>query len=142
MVHYRALLDPGKYLTPADFTAEGREVTIARVAREKLPARDGEAEQSAPMLYVRAKDGTEYPRPLKVPKSVLHGLSVLFGTETDNWKEKKITVFSAFCLSFGQKEECLRIRFPAEVDRAVRAYLKKRKASPSVYILDENKGQS
>lgn len=137
MPHFRALLDPGKYLTPADFTKEGREVTISRVVREAMPARDGEAVTHAPMLYVKDKTGAEYARPLKVAKSVLYGLSLLLGTETDAWKDQKITVFVAWCMSFGDKEEALRVRFPAEIDQKVRKYLKKRKASPSCYILED-----
>lgn len=141
MVHYRALLDPGKYLTPADFTPQGREVTISRVVREELPTREGDKEKtSAPMLYLKGKDGSEYARPLKLAKSVLYGLSILFGTETDTWKDQKITVFTAFCMSFGEKEEALRVRFPADIDGKIRRYLKKRKASPSCYILEDGRG--
>lgn len=134
MPHYKMLLDPGKFLGPQDFAKE-REVTIARVSREAMPARDGEKESQAPMLYIRAKDGTEYPRPFKVPKSVLYGLSLHLGTETDAWADKKITLFAAYCMSFGEKEECVRVRFPAEIDGKIRKWLKKRKASPSAYLI-------
>lgn len=135
MAHYRALLDPGLFLGPADFAKE-REVTISRVVREEIPARDGEEKQSSPMLYIRAKDGTEYPRKLKVPKSVLYGLSLLLGTETDAWVGKRITIFAAWCMSFGEREECLRVRFPAQIESGIRKWLKKRKASPSCYMID------
>lgn len=140
MVYYKNLLDPAKYLGPADFTPEGREVTIARLAREDLPSREGDKEkQAAPMLYVQAKDGSEYVRPLKIPKSVLHGLSLLLGTETDAWIGKKIHLFRAACMSFGEREDCVRVRFPADVDRKVRTWMKKRKASASAYMLEESK---
>lgn len=135
MPHYKLLLDPAKFLSDADFTPEGREVTISRITREQMPERKGEEKQSAPMLYVKAKDGGEYPRPYKVPKSVLYGLSLLLGTDTDGWKDKKITLFSAFCMSFGDREPCVRVRFPAEIDQSIRKWLKKRKASPSAYII-------
>lgn len=135
MAHYKQLLDPGKFLSPADFPPEGKEITISRINREAMPERKGEDKQSAPMLYIKSKDGTEYARPYKVPKSVLFGLSVVLGTETDAWKDQKITIFSTFCMSFGDKEECLRVKFPAEIDAKVRKWLKKRKASPSAYML-------
>lgn len=134
-MHYKKLLDPSKFLNDADFPAEGREVTISRIEREAMPERKGEDKTSAPMLYIKAKDGSEYPRPYKVPKSVLHGMSLHLGTETDAWKDKKVTIFSAFCMSFGDREPCLRIKFPAEIDGAIRKWLKKRKASPSAYML-------
>jgi hypothetical protein len=135
-MHYRQLLDPGKYLGPQDFTAE-REVTIARIAREKMPARDGEPEQSAPMLYILQKDGAEYPRPYKVPKSVMYGLSLAFGTETDAWQGQKIGMYASKCMSFGAVEECLRLRFSAEIDAKIFKWMKKRKASASAYMIRE-----
>jgi hypothetical protein len=134
--HYKQLLDPGKFLGPQDFTTE-REVVISRVAREKMPARDGEPEQSAPMLYILQKDGAEYPRPYKVPKSVMYGLSLAYGTETDAWKGQKIGMYAAKCMSFGAVEECLRLRFSAEIDAKIFKWMKKRKASASAYMIRE-----
>lgn len=133
-MHYKLLLDPAKYLQPSDFP-KPRDVTIAKLSREELPVRDGEPKASAPMLWVQGKDGHPYDRPMKIPKSVLHGLSVLFGTETDAWVGKKITVFATHCMAFGDKEECLRVIFPADTERAVRAWLKKRKVNPSAYMI-------
>lgn len=138
MAHYKLLLDPAKFLSPQDFPTE-REVTINRLSRDVLPAREGEQETSAPMLYVRSKEGTEYPRPMKIPKSVLHGLSLSFGVDTDAWVGQKIAVYSTRCLAFGEIEECLRVRFSPEIDAKVRKWLKKRKASPSAYIYEERK---
>lgn len=136
MGHYKLLLDPGKFLGPADFPVE-REVTIHRVAKEEMPSREkDEAKTTAPMLYVRTKDGAEYPRCYKVPKSVLYGLSLALGTDTDGWVGQRISLFAAHCMSFGEKEECLRVRFTAEIDGKIRRWLKKRKASPSAYIIE------
>lgn len=135
MGHYKQLLDPGKFLGPADFGPAGREVTISRISREAMPERKGEEKTSAPMLYIKAKDGSEYARPFKVPKSVLFGMSLLLGTETDAWKDQKISIFSCFCMSFGDREECLRVRFPDQIDGQIRKWLKKRKASPSAYMI-------
>jgi hypothetical protein len=137
MSHYKNLLDPSRYLGSQDFTPEGREVTISRAVREKMAARPGEPEQSAPMLYILQKDGVEYPRPYKVPKTVMFGLSLLLGTETDNWKGQKITLYSAYCMSFGEKEPCIRLRFPDAVEEAIRKWLKKRKVNPSAYLCRE-----
>ena len=136
-MHYKMLLDPSKFLSEADFSALGKEVTISRVSREKLPERKGEPETSAPLLYIVDKAGNEYPRPMRVPKLVLYGLSLLFGSEVDAWTGKKVTIFSAHCLAFGDKEPCLRIRFPAEVELGIRKHCKKRKINYSMYILEE-----
>lgn len=137
MAHYKQLLDPGEFLGPQDFSAE-REITISRVSREKMPAREGEPEQSAPMLFIVAKDGTEYHRPYKVPKSVMYGLSLAFGTETDAWKGQKIGMFAAKCMSFGEVEECLRLQFSAEIHAKIRKWMKKRKSNPSAYMINKD----
>lgn len=136
MAHYKQLLDPAKYLGPVDFPTE-REVTISRIVREKLPSRDDDKEppKSAPMLYINGKDGKEYARPLKVPKTVLYGLALMLGVDHDKWLTQKIIVFATRCMAFGEIEECLRVRFPAEIETKVKAWLKKRKASPSAYMI-------
>jgi hypothetical protein len=133
MTHYKSLLDPGVFLGPQDFPAE-RTVKISRVVKEALPDREEGKSATAPMMYLVGKDGTEYPRKLKVPKSVLYGLSLALGTELEAWVGKEITVYSAKCLAFGEVEDCLRVRFPADVEARIYKWLKKRKASKSAYL--------
>lgn len=135
MTHYRALLDPGKFLGVQDFPNDGKEVTISRIAREKMPERKGEETQHSPMLYIKTKDGAEYPRMYKVPKSVLYGLSLLLGPEVEAWSGQKITLFGAECMSFGDREPCVRVRFTADIDAKIRKWMKKRGASASAYML-------
>lgn len=134
MAHWKTLLDPSRYLQAQDFP-QPREVTIARVVREELPAREGEPRQSAPMLYLTGKDGKEYTRPLKLAKSVLYGMSCYLGTDTDTWAGKKITLYAARCLAFGEAEDCVRCQFPSEIESKIYTWLKKRRASRSAYIL-------
>jgi hypothetical protein len=140
-MHWRALLDPGVYVGPQDFPAD-KTVAISRVVREAMPSRDkDEAETSAPMMYFapRKADGSlgaEIARKYKAPKSVMYGLSLTFGTETDAWIGKDVTLFATKCMSFGEVEECVRIRFAPEVDRKIKGWLKKRKSSPKAYMLE------
>lgn len=133
MPHWKSLLDPSVYLGPQDFPTD-KTVTISRVVREKMPAREGEEEQSGVMMYFAHK-GAELPRKYKVAKSVLYGLNLTFGPDTDGWVGKEVTLFAAKCLSFGEVEECVRVRFSPDVDKRIRAWLKKRKASPSAYMV-------
>ena len=49
-----------------------------------------------------------------------------------------MTLFATKCLSFGDVEECVRIRFPEEIDARIYKWLKKRKANRSTYILKES----
>jgi hypothetical protein len=137
MAHYKTLLDPGEFLGAQDFPAE-REVTISRVVAEDMEDRDSKSKKRYPMLYIKAKDGSEYPRKFKVPKSVLYGLSLLLGTDIDTWKDQKITLFAGKCLSFGEVEECIRVRFPQEIEGRIYKWLKKRKASRSAYLIQDN----
>ena len=134
MAHYRTLLDPGIFVGPQDFATE-KTVAISRVVREAMPKRDGEATDSAPMIYF-SHAGKELPRKYKAPKSVLHGLALMYGTETDAWLGKEITLFAAKCMSFGEVEECIRIRFPPAIDSKIRKWLKKRKSNPNSYIIE------
>lgn len=139
MPHYKTLLDPGEFLGPQDFPTE-REVTISRTVAEDMDDREDKTKKKrCPMIYVKTKDGSEYARKFKVPKSVLYGLSLLLGTDTDAWKDQKITLFAAKCMSFGDVEECLRVRFPADIEQKIYKWLKKRKASRSAYLIQENK---
>jgi hypothetical protein len=135
MQHYKELLDPGVFVGPQDFTTD-KTITISRVVREDMPKRDGEDKTSSPMMYF-SHAGTELPRKYKVPKSVLYGLSLLYGTDIDQWVGKKVTLFAAKCMSFGEVEECVRIRFPDDIDAKIFKWLKKRKSNRSAYILKE-----
>lgn len=137
MPHWKTLLDPSKFLQAQDFP-QPRAVTISRVVREELPVRDGEAKQSAPMLYVTDKHGKEYARPLKLAKSVLYGISCLLGTDTDGWVGKQITLFAARCLAFGEAEDCVRVQFSEQIEAKIYSWLKKRKASRSAYMLKDD----
>lgn len=136
MPHWRSLLDPGIFLGAQDFPTD-KTVKISRVVREKMPARDGEPEEAGVMMYfAHGNPPKELPRKYKLAKSVMYGLSLTFGTDTDGWVGKDVTLFAAKCLSFGSEEECVRIRFAPDVDAKIRKWLKKRKASPSAYMIE------
>jgi len=138
MPHYKMLLDPGVFVGPQDFDKD-KTVQISRIVREAMPARDGDKEaQSGCMLYFKVGD-KELARKYKVPKSVLYGLSLTYGTDTDAWVGQPVTLFAAKCMSFGEVEECVRIRFEAAIDTKIRKWLKKRKASPSAYMITDDK---
>lgn len=135
MTHYKTLLDPSKYLGPADFPTE-RTVKISRVVREKKPTRDGEPEESGVMLYIIAKDGTEYPRPLPIRSTMMYAMASVFGSEIEAWAGKEVPLYRTTCLSFGDVEECVRIRLDATLEKKIAARLKKRKASPKTWSME------
>jgi len=137
-MHYRQLLDPNRFLNESDFTPQGREVVISRVVREDLPEKKGEAKTGAPMMYFVGKDGkTEHTRVFKVPKTVMYGLSLVYGTEVDNWKGQRVHIFSTRCMAFGEIEPCLRIKFDPEIDQKIRKWLRKRGGNVNAYMIEE-----
>jgi len=83
MPHWKTLLDPGEYLGPQDFD-QPKTVTISRLASEAASKDDP---KKAPTMYFQ-HGGKELPRKFKVPKSVMYGLSLQFGTDYEQWKGK------------------------------------------------------
>ncbi len=138
MPHYKTLLDPGIFIGAQDFPTD-KTVKISRIIREKMPTREGEKDEEVKagvMLYFSA--GTppkELARKYKLPKSVMYGLSLMFGTDTDGWLGKEVTLFATKCVSFGEVEECVRLRFTAEIDKKIVKWLKKRKSNPAAYMI-------
>lgn len=128
MPHWKTLLDPGEYLGPQDFE-KPKAVTIARLSSESASKDDP---KKSPTMYFE-HNGKELPRKYKVPKSVMYGLSLTLGTDYSAWSGKTITLESAHCMSFGEKEECIRVQFPDEIETKVKKWMKKRKASVSAY---------
>jgi hypothetical protein len=136
MPDYRTLLDPSIFLGAQDFPTE-KALTISRVLREALPEREGEEKKSKPAIYFKNPQGQEIPRKYNVPKTIMFGLSLLFGNDTDGWVGKEVKLFAAKCMAFGEVDDCIRIRFPAEIETKIYQRLKKRKASASTYIYKE-----
>ena len=124
-MHYRKLYPPGEFLGPQDFETP-REVTISRVALAEMPERDGVKERAACLWIIDAK-GNEYPRRLKLPKTVLFAFSIILGSDVDQWPGKKLTLKATWCLSFGEVEECVRPVLDAAMTKKVLDRLKKRK---------------
>jgi hypothetical protein len=138
MADYRTLLDPSIFLGAQDFPEE-KTLTISRVLREALPTRGDEEKKAAPTIYFKNKDGKEIPRKYKVPKTIMYGLSLTFGNDVDGWIGKEVKLFAAKCMAFGEVEDCIRIRFSAEIDGKIHVWLKKRKANASSYIFKGDK---
>lgn len=139
MPHWKTLLDPSIYLGPQDFPTD-KEVTISRMASEKV-GRPGEVQKLGAMMYIIARDGSEVKRPLKLSRLVMRGMGIFFGShDYKNWPGKKITLFATMCLYGGERVECVRARFPADVEAQIRSYAKANKISPKAYMLTDASG--
>ena len=128
MPHWKTLLDPGEFIGPQDFDTP-KELTISRLSSENSSKDD--PKKSAMMYF--SHNGKELPRKYKVPKSVMYGLSLTLGSDYTAWEGKKITLHKDVCMSFGEKEECVRVQFDDIVETKIIKWMKKRKANPSAY---------
>jgi hypothetical protein len=131
MTHYKKLFPATDFLGPQDFP-EPKEVTISRVAASDMPERDGKKERR-PCLWIMDAKGAEYPRKLKLPKSVLTVFAWMFGPHLEDWVGQKITLKAAWCLSFGEVQECVRPALDDATTGKIKKWLKTQKSSPHAW---------
>lgn len=103
MAHYR-LMYPSEYLNAADLLGKDVKVTIERIEMEAVPGADGTKKQK-PVVTFKGKS-----KRLPLPKTCAKTIAARFGTDTEKWIGKEITVYPTTCMAFGQEVECIRIR--------------------------------
>jgi hypothetical protein len=105
MPHYK-LLYPRDYVGACDLDKGDRTVTIASVKIEELHSADrGKKAEKKPVLFF--KDAT---KKLVLNKTNAAIIAELYGTNTDKWIGKPITLYATTCSSFGKTTECVRVR--------------------------------
>jgi hypothetical protein len=109
MPHWRLLI-PTRYLSFADLRGRDVTVTIESVSRQEMVEREKGSKKTrkikrAVVEFVGKDKGM-------VLKATNAGTIVdLYGTDTDNWIGKQITLFPTTCNAFGNPNtECVRIR--------------------------------
>lgn len=95
---------PSEYLNAADLNGKDVSVEIAKIELEDVPGPDGKKTKK-PVVHF-AKAHKRFP----LPKTCAKVLAARFGTNTDEWVGKKITLYPTTCLAFGQEVECVRVR--------------------------------
>lgn len=108
MPHYR-LLYPSEFLNAADLRDKDVKVTIEKVCVEQVPGADG-AKKPKPVVHFKGAD-KRWP----LPKTCAKLLAQAFGSDTDKWAGKSVTLYPTECMAFGQMTECVRIRDPRKV---------------------------
>lgn len=106
------LLFPNEYLGAADLRGKDVTLTVARLALEDLRTESGT--ERKPVLYFveleeRAKKN-QINKKLVLNKTNARSIMAVHGTETNDWKGKKITLYATTCQAFGQTVDCIRIR--------------------------------
>lgn len=126
-------MDDNGFLGPQHFDKPST-VVISRIHTEVMPQRDDD--KSPPVkravMYFSHK-GKEMELKYQVPKTVLCGLEIQYGTETNEWIGKEVELYKTNCASFGVTEECVRIRFSAAIEEKMMKKFKKKKINPRAY---------
>ena len=103
-------LYPSKYLSASDCEDEDLHLTIRGVRVEQV------GEEQKPMLYFQ-----ESEKPLVLNKTNAKTVSTLHGAETNDWKGKRITLYSTEVEFGGKTQLGIRIRLKAPKATAVAA---------------------
>lgn len=111
------LLFPTLYLAAADLNGNDVPLTIAALEVEELRVKDGDSEHR-PVLYfeetkARAKGNPKKEKRLVLNKTNAMTIAKMYGTETDNWVGKRITLYPTEVFAFGETKECIRVRSTA-----------------------------
>lgn len=88
-----------RYLQTADIPEEGRDLTIASLAEEKI---GGDHKY---VLYFR-----EEALGLPLNKTNAEELASMFGDDSDDWIGEQVNVFQAFTQYQGRRTPCTRMR--------------------------------
>lgn len=127
---------------------QGRDVTltISKAVPEVLECRPQagrkakKARERKPVLYFveleakRAKSEMETPYMLICNKTNAKAIAALYGSETEAWAGKRITLFSTREMAFGELKDVIRVRPTKPADKAPP---KKREPDPEPESRDE-----
>ncbi len=111
-MHYE-LMFPSRYLRASDLRGKDVTMTIATVRVEELTMVGGR-KADKPVVYFdetrkRAKDPDDEKR-LVINKTNAKTIAAKYGTDTDGWTGKKITLYPAMVRFGGDTVEAIRIR--------------------------------
>jgi hypothetical protein len=109
MAHWRLLI-PTKYLSFADLRGRDVTVTIESVERTEMAEKDQKTKKTRKVkkavINFVGKD-----KQLALNVTNASTIVDLYGSETDNWKGKAITLYPTTCHAFGNADtECIRVR--------------------------------
>jgi len=100
MVHYKTLF-PSKYVAASDLRDQAVSVVTERLTVEEMPG-DGE---KRPVLYFRGQH-----KGLVVNVTNAKRLAKMFGTDTDAWLGKEITLYPSETDFRGESVPCVRVK--------------------------------
>ena len=98
------LLYPNEYLAAVEFGGKDVTLTIKALQKDELRVPNGENEIKPVLHFV------ETAKKLVVNKTNLRSIGSLLGSEADDWKGKRVTLYPTQCQSFGETVDCIRVR--------------------------------
>lgn len=108
MPDYRSMFDRN-YLYSFDLKGKDLTVEIVHVEAGKLQIAGTKQKKSAPVLYFKTKNGARGPG-LALNKTNAKTVAKLYGTNTDAWPGKKLTLYPT-TTEFGKDiVDCIRIK--------------------------------
>ena len=108
------LLFPNEYLCAADMAGKDVTLTISRLSQEALRTDKGDEDKwvlfFAEMEERHRQNKKKINKRLVLNKTNAKTIIKLYGTETNNWIGRAITIYATTCMAFGQQVDCVRIR--------------------------------
>lgn len=109
-MHYE-LLFPSQYLKASDLKGRDVTVTIEHVVQETLEGKQGKREKKPAVYFAEVKAKPDEPRKrLVLNITNARTIAALYGNDTDGWKGRRVTLFSATVDGFGKAVDAIRIR--------------------------------
>jgi hypothetical protein len=112
MPHYKSFFDR-EYLFAFDLKGRDVTLTIERVAAGELTALGGRKSKK-PLCWF--KEGRE-KKPLALNSTNCRTISALYGSDTDQWIGKRITLYPTTTQMAGETCECIRVRPSIPADK-------------------------
>ena len=111
-MHFK-LLYPNDYLGAHDLAGKDVTLTIRHLVVEDLKTERG-TERKPVMYFVETQKAAEKSaspeKRLVLNKTNASTIAGMYGTETNDWKGKRITLCASIVDAFGQKKEAIRVR--------------------------------
>lgn len=128
------LLYPGRFLKSGEFKGRDVTLTITSVDMEDLPQDKGGEKARGIISFKETK------RKLVLNRTNGEAIKAMFGRETDEWLEKKITLYPA---PYEGDETCIRVRGAPHLTKPLTFELKLPRKKPiSVTLLPTGKNGS
>ena len=102
MPHYKSFYDY-KYVAAHDLDGKEKVLEIAKVCGESLQSERG-TDKCLVLYFKGAKKG------FVVNKTNAKTIARMYGTDTNTWVGKPITMYPTTTMSFGEEVDCLRVR--------------------------------